>query len=1157
MLFKRKPQTRPAASTGSKAISYDDVLNLSDHPASPEAHDTHQPGLAIEVRISQAVLHSDKGELEVNGWCLSPEPKFELLLQVRGTNIVTEVKPNTEVRQDVFENYPQYGNKQSGWRVKMNVADLPEGAEIEVVYVGQEQTRHFRRPVLQRNKTTAHAAEQFQVIKCTYSPLRSICQIELMMLSERDDFTFDVAPVTSKANWDLHWEILPPNSKGQKIVKLSFLAPAMRDKEELVVREIGPDGHPNHEGRIAVTPLHDSPRRRTATSPSVRQDHNLVPEALDLPDLIALQQQLAGRKKPAKSASAICYFPAFETAEDLSDHYHRASWYLTGAGSPISKVTLAAPETQSTIVPPPAYFAAQGLDDDTLEILAPDEPYLQALMQAQTILVWKPLSAGLQRYLSRILGKATIVTVATQDPAAVEYGNYCRSPWMLLPEAKKAALLEDSQTRFRAALQTQREAGKTCSAVFGTGPSIDSAFDFDFSDCMTVACNSIVANEALLDHIQPAFVCAGDAVSHFGVSHYAETFRSDLVRVLKERGIYLFTSAAIGFLLVQKHPEIRDFVILCEQRLTGLNADLENIWSLPRFDSTLNIHMLPIATTFSDTIYLLGLDGRDPNPDNNEDFWAHSKAAQYHDLVDSGHLAHPTFAINRAQATEDRYLASVQESFMAGEAIGKSFFALAHSFTPAVHARPAPARCFAPAMENGRRKLLALPAETATAGSGKRALVVMRMNRRHFSGGRYHGTMLAEAMAAFCDEVVVWTNNMPPWSGDLLHSPDHDKVTYWIDDFLEAPAGEFDYVITLPDGSSNPDMYHKVFEKAQACGAKTAFINFESPNWFNALSPAPKKLADADNWFAAACFSDIILSSAQTAIPFAQRYYQTLYHQPTFAAAPPAINSPIADLVKAQNMPREKQIILISRFGNVSAHKNINAIFDCITPEMEGYTLALIAGTSDLPDEDTLAEFRGRLAEYGMSLKLLYMISDRRKYEEIAKSELMIFPSLFEGFGYPPVEAGYMNTPCVAYDLPVLQEFNADHAHFVPWGDVEALRSKVSELLCLPLQDRQRCQNPAVLKTASLAGFGRTLEQVFTDSPPAQAVAGFTKERFALARQVYKDGCHENAFEHGPLNKNELRTLADRYIGYSRIAGEALERLEARTGRVSSPETGQ
>ncbi|MFW8637113.1 glycosyltransferase [Cribrihabitans pelagius] len=1144
MFLKKKNaggMVQPEAGATPGPISYEHVLSLSKEESSSAAQENYSAGLSTELRISKAAFHAGTGVLEVNGWCLTPEPSFDLLLHVNGTNIAAEVSSGSEERQDVFKKYPQYGNKRSGWRVRIPVENLPENASVRAVYASAERSHFHDKAIIRVQPGAAPQKESFRIRKCTYSPLRSLCMIDGLITTEREDLAFGVTLSGGVPVRELHSWVSVPNAKGERTVKLSFAAAGMRDKEEMTVTETG---NPANTATAAVTAAKDSPRRVTATTPSVRQNTAPAEGALSLDDLVTLKQQLAARSKPSKEAGEICYFPAFDGTAALSDHFHRAGWYLTGSGSPVTKVTLAGPGAKADIAPAPDYFASRSLDTETLELTAPGDAYLEALMRAQTILVWRPLPPGLQRYLARLLGKPNIITVATHDPASVEYGNYCRSPWMLLPEPEKAALLQESQQRFRTALQEQREAGKTCSAVFGTGPSVDRAFEFDFSSCMTVACNSIVANDALLDHIQPAFICAGDAVSHFGVSQYAETFRADLIKVLQERGIYFFTSAAIGFLLIQKHPEIRDRVILCEQRFSGLNTDLENNWALPRFDSTLNIHMLPVAATFSDTVYLLGLDGRDPNPDNNEDFWAHSKAAQYHDLVNSGHLAHPTFAVNRAQATEDRYLASVQESFMAGEAVGKSFFALAGSFTPAVHARPAAPHCFETGRTDGLRKLRpAVPEGSGTAG--KRALVVMQMNRRHFSGGRYHGTMLAEAMAGFCGEVVVWTNNMPPWSGDLSSSPGHARVQYWINDFLRAPEGHFDYVVILPDGSRNPGMYYRVFEKAQSCNAKTVFINFESPNWFNALSPAPKKLADADNWFAASCFSDIVLSSAETAIPFAESYYQTLFHAPAFAAAPPAINSPVADLVKQQNFSREKQIVLISRFGNVSAHKNIDAVFDCITPEMQGYTLALIAGTSDLPDAQTLAAFRARLEGAGLSLKLLYMISDRQKYEEIAKSELMIFPSLFEGFGYPPVEAGYMGTPCIAYDLPVLQEFNSDHVHFVPWGDTAALRAKISELLRLPHQDRIRSAAPRVLETASLNSFSQNLQHILDTTPAAKAAAGFSREKFELARKVYLDGCHEPELSYGVMSEAELRDLASRYARYSRTAAEALEKLQA------------
>lgn len=1131
MKFRRSQKTT--------AGGYNEVLNLSRQVDPP--HD-HFASLETELRISRASFDPARGILEVNGWCLSPEPSFDLMLEIEGTGLVEEITPNSEERQDVFGNYPHYGNRNSGWRIQIPVSDLPAQTTVRAVYASSSRIRMFQAPV--RHPANASGLQEtIRLRKCSYSPLRSLCVIEGTIISPRDDLDFKVTLSSGVTPDPLHLRVTDTNEKGHRNWTLNFPLTGLHDNEEAIITEAA---NPQTPLVVPINTERDSSRRIIATQPSVLTTLKHPEDGLTLDDIAALRQSFAAPvPSSGKERGEICYFPAFDDTEKLADHYHRASWYLTGWDSPITRVTLAGPASRKDLPPPADYFTGTALEEDTLTLLEPGDAYMEALGRAGTILVWRPLPKGLQNYLSRMSG-AEVITVATHDPTAVEYGNYCRSPWMLLPPEKKEALLTESQERFRHVLREQRDAGKTCSAVFGTGPSIDTAFDFDFGNCMSVACNSIVANDALMDHIRPAFICAGDAVSHFGVSSYAETFRNDLIRALSTRDIYFFTSAPVGFLLIQKHPEIRDRVILCEQKFSGLNADLEHVWALPRFDSTLNIHMLPIAASFADTVYMLGLDGRAPDPAENEDFWAHSKAAQYHDLVDTGHLAHPSFTINRAKATEDRYLASVAESLLSGEAIGKSFFSLASSHTPPVHARPAPPRCFGPGTKP--RKLLP-PRPAPREKTGKRALIVTQITRRYFSGGRYHGTMMAEALASFCDEVVVWSNNIPPWSGDLAYCPDHDRVHYWVDNFVQPPEGDFDYVIVLPDGARDPEMYYRAYEKARASNARTVFLNFESPNWFNALSPAPKNLQDSDNWFAAACFSDIVLSSAETARPFAESFYQTLFHTPIFAVAPPAINSPIADLVRTAPPAREKQITLISRFKNSSAHKNIGAIFDIITPEMQGYTLALIAGTSELPDEASLAQFRTRLEGQGLKLKLLYMISDRQKFEEIARSELMIFPSLFEGFGYPPVEAGYMNTPCVAYDLPVLQEFNGDHTHFVPWGNAQALREKIAELLCLPPEKRVRTPDPRVRETATLEAFRQSLQAALEQAEDRPfAAAKFSPDMFEIARRTYVDGCGLTQTSFGAVeDTGDFVKLAERYMSYAHAAEAAMEALRARS----------
>lgn len=59
----------------------------------------------------------------------------------------------------------------------------------------------------------------------------------------------------------------------------------------------------------------------------------------------------------------------------------------------------------------------------------------------------------------------------------------------------------------------------------------------------------------------------------------------------------------------------------------------------------------------------------------------------------------------------------------------------------------------------------------------------------------------------------------------------------------------------------------------------------------------------------------------------------------------------------------------------------------------------------------------------------------------------LVFPSRYEGFGLPPVEALACGVPALVSDIPVLHESTGDAARFVRPGDVEAWASAMREAL--------------------------------------------------------------------------------------------------------------
>src|SRR5207244_13118384 len=57
-----------------------------------------------------------------------------------------------------------------------------------------------------------------------------------------------------------------------------------------------------------------------------------------------------------------------------------------------------------------------------------------------------------------------------------------------------------------------------------------------------------------------------------------------------------------------------------------------------------------------------------------------------------------------------------------------------------------------------------------------------------------------------------------------------------------------------------------------------------------------------------------------------------------------------------------------------------------------------------------------------------------------------VFPSLYEGFGLPPLEAMASGTPVVASDAPALPEVLGEAAVLTPAGDPQALADALAAL---------------------------------------------------------------------------------------------------------------
>lgn len=389
-----------------------------------------------------------------------------------------------------------------------------------------------------------------------------------------------------------------------------------------------------------------------------------------------------------KKESSIVYYPAFDSSEELTSHYYRACWYFPAQDNECKAVYLYR-KSDVELLDKPEYMGKSNVPTDHIMIKTELLKLRRVAENARVVLLWNNCEDGFVEVLRQ--KGVIVVNIATNDETAAEYGRYCDLIWRYFkPDKEKKQIIQNSYNLFaKRAVEIKKKNWKT-GCVFGTGPSLETAKEFDFTNCVSVVCNSIVQNKDLLAHINPQFVTAGDVVSHLGVSLYAEVFRRDLVEYLKNSEAYYLTTAPFGYLLLEQCPEIAHKVILVEQQTDEQNFDLTQLFCLPKLDSTFNIHMLPIIHTFCDNILILGCDGKSKTR-NNEDFWAHAQEAQYFDLVDTGHKCHPTFDINRKKNTYDRYQDSVIHSVVEGQKRhGKRYYTLQQSYIDALEDKRLP-----------------------------------------------------------------------------------------------------------------------------------------------------------------------------------------------------------------------------------------------------------------------------------------------------------------------------------------------------------------------------------------------------------------------------------------------------------------------------------
>ncbi len=144
-------------------------------------------------------------------------------------------------------------------------------------------------------------------------------------------------------------------------------------------------------------------------------------------------------------------------------------------------------------------------------------------------------------------------------------------------------------------------------------------------------------------------------------------------------------------------------------------------------------------------------------------------------------------------------------------------------------------------------------------------------------------------------------------------------------------------------------------------------------------------------------------------------------------------------LIDLEALGIEKDFLLY--VGNFKRHKDIPTLLEAFE-RIKNPPQLVLAGSTPGDDsgiyEKIFANPRIRLLGFadGHLLRALY-----------SGALLFVFPSLYEGFGYPPLEAMACGTPVLSSNAPALKEVLANGAEYFEAGNVELLFEKMVTLM--------------------------------------------------------------------------------------------------------------
>ncbi len=421
----------------------------------------------------------------------------------------------------------------------------------------------------------------------------------------------------------------------------------------------------------------------------------------------------------SKCVTSIMTYPVITDISNLSDIVNRLKWYLPKTN--ISNLKIFIPVDKKLLnitldsLTPPSFQENYLSSENNIHLMEETQSEINDV-NPDAVLLWD----SRRMYSKYILSHLPRVFIV--DPSyyhSFEALNYSRLFNLTTSPELKTKLAEQSKDNFCRLLREVD--GCHRGYVFATGPSLATAYDFDYSGGFRIICNTIVKNQDLLEHIKPQLLVFIDEANFFSVSRFSAEFHKMVLKTVNQFHCYVMVPDHLVALLLAHFPELKDRIIgisapgLREMSVREIIKMLivkpwkflsfvpeldkipgKNEWfNFPQPDkmyvmrstSVFTSHVLPVASTVCDEIYIIGADGRKPG---EKYYHSYDKSSQFGELMQTLFDTHP--AIFRDSIYTDYYRKHcdfIGRIIRYGEERGKKYYSLTPSYIPALAKRQA------------------------------------------------------------------------------------------------------------------------------------------------------------------------------------------------------------------------------------------------------------------------------------------------------------------------------------------------------------------------------------------------------------------------------------------------------------------------------------